>query len=151
MRIVGSWSRPGLYQPLFVELRSNYTGRLRAPFCLLLINDHDRESSMLFPLIKLITIIGNREDNRRIFPLTSNIYWRMGCSGSTSSTNNAVLSTMHRAPQLRQKTRHLQLNVTRCSALHDSRSTRRSQQNYIRKELTTIMAILLYFNSINLD
>lgn len=57
-----------------------------------------------------------------------NTHWRIGCSAKTSSTSSAARSAltscvlqssaMRPAPQLAQKPRRLQLNVTRCSAWH---------------------------------
>lgn len=59
-------------------------------------------------------------------------HWRMGCSGNTSSSSSAALSAMPLAPQLRQNTRRLQLNATRCSWWHSVYCTPRIRVPTVR-------------------
>jgi hypothetical protein len=56
---------------------------------------------------------------------TLSTHWRIGTSGSTSSTSNAAVPTMRRAPQLGHQPRRLQENATSFSAWHASQRTRR--------------------------
>jgi hypothetical protein len=55
---------------------------------------------------------------------TLNTHCRIGLCGNTSSTSNAALSAIRRAPQLGQNPRFLQLNANNRSSWQVSQRTR---------------------------
>jgi hypothetical protein len=62
---------------------------------------------------------------------------RIGASDRMSLTNNAALSDIRRVPQLGQKPRRLQLEVTRCSACQLSQRTRLDSHGMSPRSTTT--------------